>query len=226
MVVDKSQIHLYGAIIIISIIIGIAYIYLSLRKDRINDNRISLYFLMYITFSIIMGKQFTLLTSHHTNFLTVGLSSYGGGIGVILSAYIFEKILPLNNQLKKYAIISLPLVYSISKIACFVSGCCFGIPYDGVGHIIYKDGLNIPVFPIQIVETIVFFIIFLYCNNKRKSKNIIEITILICSIAKGLLDFLRYEHLTKIITFNQIISIIVCLLLLIEFIYKKKLVNK
>lgn len=213
MIIHQIKFPIYGIIIFLSIIIGMIYIYHSLKKNHYQDKNILLYFLMYVTFSIIIGKIYTMITSsEQNNIITAGLSSYGGLIGVMLSAFIFEKILPLNNQLIKYSILSLPLVYSLSKIACFLVGCCNGIPYSGFGYVIYKEGLNIPQFPIQIVETIIFFGVFLICNIYREKKNIIFWTIISSASIKFLLDYLRYDHLDKMITNNQIFSIIIIII--------------
>lgn len=223
MIINKINFPIYGIIIVLSVFIGMLYVYVSLRKDNYKDKNILLYFLMYAAFSFVLGKMFTIITNpNENNFLTAGLSSYGGLVGVILSAYIFEKILPTNNKIIKYSIISLPLIYGLTKIACFVVGCCYGIPYNGIFNVIYTSGLNKPLFPIQITETIVFLIIFIICHKLRNNKNIIYITIILVSIFKFLLDFLRYDHITKLITVNQIFSIVLLIGTIIVFIYNKK----
>ena len=222
MIFNKINFPIYGIIILLSVVIGMLYVYVSLRKDNYKDKNILLYFLMYITFSIVLGKMFTIVTdSNVNNFLTAGLSSHGGLIGVIAAAIIFEKILPTNNKIIKYSIISLPLIYGLTKIACFIVGCCYGIPYNGIFSITYTHGLNKPLFPIQITETIVFLIIFIICHKLRNNKNIIYITIILVSIFKFILDFLRYDHITKLITVNQIFSVILLIGTIIVFIYTK-----
>lgn len=209
MIIGKIKFPIYGIIIVLSIIIGMLYIYLSLKKDKISNKNILLYYLMFGAFSLIFGKIFTILTNPNMdNLLTASLSSYGGVIGVILASIIFEYILPTDKKIIKYSIISLPLIYGVSKIACFVVGCCYGIPYDGLFSVIYSNGLNISLFPIQLVETIVFVILFIICNKIKNNKNIVYITIILCSLFKFLLDFLRYDHVYKLITINQIFSLI------------------
>lgn len=223
MIFNKINFPIYGIIILLSVVIGMVYVYISLRKDNYKDKNILLYFLMYITFSIVLGKMFTIVTDPNVNnFLTAGLSSYGGLIGVIVAAIIFEKILPTNNKIIKYSIISLPLIYGLTKIACFIVGCCYGIPYNGIFSITYTNGLNKPLFPIQITETIVFLIIFIICHRLRNNKNIIYITIILVSVFKFSLDFLRYEHITKLITVNQIFSIILLIGTIVIWIINKR----
>ena len=223
MVISKQTFPFYGIIILISMIISLFYIYRMLKKENIKDKNIYLYILLYGLFAIVFGKLYTIVTSGFKyNILNAGLSSYGGLLGVLIACIVFELILPTNKKIIKYTIMSLPLTYGIGKIGCFIAGCCYGIPYNGIFNVVYKDDLNIGQFPIQIVETIVFIIIFIICNKLKNNKNIIYITILISTIAKFLLDFLRYEHINKLLTINQIFSIVIILVLIPIFIIKRK----
>ena len=95
----------------------------------------------------------------------------------------------------KYTILSLPLVYGLTKIACFIAGCCGGIPYEGIFKVKYVDALNIWQFPIQITESIIFLLIFIVCHFFKKNNNINYIAMTLVYIFKFLLDFLRYDHI-------------------------------
>ena len=212
----------YGIIVLLSVLIGIIYIYKSLKKEKINDKRIFLFFFMMFVFAFVFGKIYTLLTDPDvTSFLKAGLSSYGGLIGVVISAIYFELILPTDKKIIKYSIISLPLIYSLSKIGCTVAGCCGGIPYKGLFNVTYVDRMNIQQFPVQALEVIVFMIIFIVCNKFKANKYITYITMSAVAIFKFLLDFLRYDHVTKMITVNQIFSIILLAIVIIVFIINK-----
>ena len=222
LIISKYSFPFYGIIILCSIISSLVYIYLNLKKENINNKNVFLYILMYISFAIVFGKLYTVITDpNQSNIFTAGLSSYGGLIGVVISSIIFEKILPTDNKIIKYTIISLPLTYGISKIGCFIAGCCYGIPYDGILSVTYVDGLNIKLFPIQFLEVVVFLIIFMICNKLKDKKNIIYITLFLVSIFKFLLDFLRYDHIKKLITVNQIFSLILLIVVIIILVYKK-----
>lgn len=226
MVIHKINFPIYGIIIIVSILIGMLYIYLKLKENKNNNKEIIYYFIIYLTFAILCGKMYTILVYYQTdlNILTAGLSSYGGLIGVVIGSVIFEKIFYCNKNIIKYSVLSLPLVYGLTKTACFIAGCCYGIPYSGIFYVIYPAGLNIKQFPIQIVETIVALIIFFICNKYKDKKNITYITLSITFITKFLLDFLRYEHINIIISRNQIASIVFIIILLV--IKKTNLIDK
>ena len=220
--IPKINFPIYMIIILLSIFIGMIYVFNSLKKISKVDN-LYLYFILNMMLTLFMGIMVSIILSGSFDFSSIGLSSYGGVVGVILSSLIFEKIIPYDGNLIKFSIISLPLIYGLSKIACFISGCCYGIPYDGLLFVRYNE-LN--VFPVQFLETIVFIIIFIICNRFKNNKNIIWYTIFTSAFFKFLLDFLRYDHISKLITVNQIISIILMILSIIVLIFKKKIYNE
>ena len=197
------------------------YIYHNVKKEGCKNKQILLYFIMYIAVAVMCGKIYTTLIYNNMTFLTAGLSAYGGLVGVVIASIIFEKILPVDGKIIKYTILSLPLVYGLSKIACFIVGCCGGIPYEGIFKVKYVDVLNIWQFPIQITETIVFILLFLISHNFRNKKNINYIVLVLVSIFKFLLDFLRYDHINILITRNQIFSIVLLIIIIIVFIVQK-----
>lgn len=220
--IPKINFPIYMIIILLSIFIGMIYVFNSLKKISKVDN-LYLYFILDMMLTLFMGIMVSIILSGSFDFSSIGLSSYGGVAGVILSSLIFEKIIPYDGNLIKFSIISLPLIYGLSKVACFISGCCYGIPYDGLLFVRYNK-LN--VFPVQFLETVVFIIIFIICNRFKDNKNIIWYTIFTSAFFKFLLDYLRYDHINKLITVNQVISIVLMILSVIVIIYKKSIYNE
>lgn len=220
--IPKINFPIYMIIILLSIFIGMIYVFNSLKKISKVDN-LYLYFILNMMLTLFMGIMVSIILSGSFDFSSIGLSSYGGVAGVILSSLIFEKIIPYDGNLIKFSIISLSLIYGLSKIACFISGCCYGIPYDGLLFVRYNK-LN--VFPVQFLETVVFIIIFIICNRFKGNKNIIWYTIFTSAFFKFLLDYLRYDHINKLITVNQVISIVLMILSVIVIIYKKSIYNE
>ena len=207
--------YVYPSMIILSLIVNVIIVLIISRKFKYNvDELVSM--LVIDNIGIIGGGiLYTYIFSKG-----FGFSSLGGVIGGLIMLYLYSLLVKKDY---KYMLIlfmpSIPLMYAIGKIGCFVAGCCYGIPYDGIGHIVYHSSevalLNTNLFPIQIVETIIFLIIFIYVISRyymnKFSIKLIMIEIIICGISKFLLDFLRYEHTIKLITSNQIM----CLLLVI-----------
>ena len=207
--------YVYPSMIVLSLIVNVIIVLIISRKFKYNvDELVSM--LVIDNIGIIGGGiLYTYIFSKG-----FGFSSLGGVIGGLIMLYLYSLLVKKDY---KYMLIlfmpSIPLMYAIGKIGCFVAGCCYGIPYDGIGHIVYHSSevalLNTNLFPVQIVETIIFLIIFIYIISRyyknKFSIKLIMIEIIVCGIAKFLLDFLRYEHTVKLITSNQIM----CLLLVI-----------
>ena len=207
MVINEINFPIYGTMIVVSLILGMIFNYYYLKKGNIKKQNILLFLLMILVFALIGGEMMSLLTEKNSN--TIGLSSYGGAIGIIIASIIFEKICPSNNLYIKSSVISLPMIYAISKIGCFFSGCCYGLPCKSkILYVVYTEGLNMPLIPIQLIETVIFLLIFGICVKLHNNKNVIFITIILGAVSKFILDFFRYNHLEEVISKNQIVSII------------------
>ena len=214
MIINKIKFPIYGTMILLSLILACIFIYFYLKKQKVKNKSIFYYLIMVIPFAMFGGICISYTFGD-------GLSSYAGALALLVASLFYEKINPSKNKdFIKSTLIALPLIYSISKIGCFFAGCCYGLPYDGALSVTYTGGLNIPLIPIQLIETIFFLIAFIVILilNKKHNKHIIEITLIICASLKLLLDFLRYDHLTKVITFNQIVSLILIIITVIYII--------
>jgi len=222
MVINEIKFPIYGMMIILSILIGMIYIFFNIKSDIKKDRRLSLFFILVIPFTIIFGIYFTMVTSGNFSLSNIGLSSYGGLIGLLLSALIFEKILPTKWKIFKYTILALPLIYGISKLGCTFVGCCYGIPYNGPLNISYPFRNVYNVFPIQLTEVLVFIIAFFILNRFKDKKNIIPITVITGATLKFLLDFLRHSHIDQILSVNQIFSILLVLIAIIFIVKENK----
>lgn len=218
----NTKISLYGIVMILSIIIGLIVVYIYAKKEKFTKEELMV-FIIFIGLGTIYGaKYYTFFTNPtkyngHFDFIRVGQSSYGALIGIILMLFLYSKLFKKRFKDLMYIITPpIPLMYGIGKIGCFLAGCCYGIKYDGPLSITYNYSISAPkgisLFPIQIVETIVFILIFLYINKKtKKEKNknkIIGLTFIICGVAKFLLDYLRMSHTGIILSSNQIVSIV------------------
>ena len=227
MIINRINFPVYGAIILISLVCGVIFNFIYLKKNKIELQYNVLFLSMVLLFAIVGGIILNALFEKDKELISLkfGLSSFGGAIGVIVAAIVFEKIYTKDKIFIKSAVLSLPLIYSISKLGCFFAGCCYGLPCENrFFSVTYTNGLNIPLIPIQLIETIVFGIIFIACLSLKNKKNIVCITILICAFFKFILDFFRYNHLEEIISKNQIISIF--FILISVFLILKKEYNQ
>ena len=217
MIINFENIPMYSIFIIMSLAINCIVIFI-LGKKQENDKNTILCSLVYEIIGIIIGAKILNLiqVEENTSFYYAGFSAYGGVIGGIFSLIIFSKLYKISIlKLLNIYIPVLPLLYSISKLGCFFSGCCYGIEYTGFGNILYKSAtqapLDVRLFPIQIVESIMNFLIFIYLvyNYKENIKNtkIIQKVFILCGICKFSLEFLR-DSWSGALSSTQFISII------------------
>lgn len=236
----KTNIPIYGLIIIITIFSGLVVIYKNLKKENFENEKIIVLILYIIIGAILGGKYFSFATNFKKfngifSFNKIGLSSYGAIIGIIIMLIIFSKQFKINLKKIMYVTMpSIPLIYGMGKIGCFISGCCYGIKYSGPFKIIYKYSLSAPngisLFPVQLLEAIVFIIIFIVIqalNKKSKNKNnIIELVFITCGIAKFLLDYLRHTISHNLLSINQIFSLLFIIIGIFIILKSKKQNNK
>lgn len=234
----NSNIPFYSLFIFLALLSNVVVVSILSKKYNYSYKEI-VCLLLYENVGIIGGaKVMSFLTSYkgvkEFNFISLGLSSYGAVLGALAFIILFcvQFKISIKNTLLTF-LPSFPLMYSIGKIGCFLSGCCYGIKYNGIFKIMYKYSSeainNIYLFPIQIVESLVFLIIFIlimitYKKNKFNIKTL-SIFIIICGFSKFVLDFFRMSHLS-FISFNQIASIIFILSGIVLFIYSNLKINK
>lgn len=234
---NNNNIPFYSIAIFLALISNIIFVFINSQKYKNFNNREIIGLLIYVNVGIIFGaKILSYILSYEKlggkfNFINLGLTSYGAVTGAILFsvlfAYQFKKTL---NETINLFLPSIPLMYSIGKLGCFLAGCCYGIEYNGFGKIIYKYSSeapnNIYLFPVQLAESILFFLIFIYIryksSNKNCSSNILSVSFILCGITKFLLDFLRMSHKNMILSINQYISIIFIVIGLILYFKNKK----
>jgi len=215
MIINKIEFPIYMSALLLALIASSLNIYLELKNKTRKE---------YILYFLILFLSYCLFGGIYLSYTVNGkleLFSYTAAFTSLIAGITFEKIIPNKDRMYlKSLIISLPLAYSIAKIGCFLAGCCYGIPYNDIFSVTYTNGLNISLFPIQLLESLLFFILFIFLKKIKSKKHIVEISIICTCTLKYLTDFLRYEHINKIITRNQILSLLFILVVIIYSIYK------
>ena len=227
-----TQFNLYGFFILFSLVLYFMSACIISRKYKITllDFMFSiLYEFMFIIIGALSLTYFSELAKGHNG--VIGLSSSGGAIGALIGAFFYYIIYKknLNNFLTIY-ILPLPLAYGISKIGCYLVGCCYGIYYSCIGSTSYNYSLsapnNISLFPVQLLEVFLNIFIFLYLMlNFYKGKNqswLIANCFIITGLCKFLTDFLRFSHNNIFLSLNQYICLFFIILGIIIHIYAKK----
>lgn len=215
-----TEIPLYGIFILLALFANVIISSILAKKYNYNTTEVT-NMLVYENIGILLGAKILTYIEHYKeldfDLLNLGISSYGGVIGAIVFLLLFA--FQFKKKVKELLFVfmpSIPLMYAIGKIGCFLVGCCYGIEYTGIGSVVYKYSLaapsNLSLFPVQLVETFVFMLIFVYMLNKSLKDNFdyktLGISFVLCGISKFLLDYLRMSHIGKVLSFSQVISII------------------
>ena len=230
------EIASYGLIIFIAFIIGsiISVQYFSkfnhLGKDDV------LFAILYAIIGVGVGAKLLyiltnipfLIENYHTldfwdtliQMFKGGFVFYGGLIGGILGIYIYAKQFKISFKSILLTLLPVvPLIHAIGRIGCLCAGCCYGMEYDGFGSIVFHNSLlapnNVPLFPMQIVESIcnliIFAIIFVTYKKFIGTYKSIALYLILYGIVRFVLEFFRGDLIRGIyfsLSTSQWISII------------------
>ena len=224
----ETRFSLYPVVILVSFVCAVLFLNRDLKHRGVSKLNRLLFCFLSAVMAVAGSKMLTVILAipQPVSFLSAGMSSYGGAAGVIGAALIYEKIESAHGNFLKSAVLSLPLLYGVAKIACFVTGCCYGLPYSGPFAVTYPGRLHGTYFPVQIAETLVFvalFAVLVVLDRKKGGKGTGLRTVILCAATKFLLDFLRFDHVQHAVTKNQVISILFLAgALIVSFISVKK----
>ena len=124
----------------------------------------------------------------------------GGALGVWLGGRIFR--IPVGDYMQ-LAVPCLPLAHGFGRLGCGLAGCCYGIPYDGPGAVVYERSLiaapGIPLFPVQFLEAGLLFglslVLFLYTDRRpKRPKYGLSAYLLTYAVLRFFLEYLRGDE--------------------------------
>ena len=187
----------------------------------------ALLFLIYTVFSIL----FFFLNTQFGNWFTNGNKNY---FGTLLAWFISFAIVPVIFKISPYRTLDLfsaglPLQLMIAKIACSCWGCCWGKQMDNSFY--YNHNTSRYEVPVQIVEALVAFLLFIYLIykkkrmwNPQKEGSIFPLYLILYSISRFITEFLRSDlpNVWGKLDAYQVLSIIFMLfgVLLLCLVYK------
>lgn len=202
-----------------------------------------------------MGLLLSKIPSVVNNYSDTGLITLRGGFvffGGLLGTFGVLLILITVSKMKMYPFLDIvcvyiPLAHSFGRIGCFLAGCCFGVVCNGPlcieyplwshayreqireGLINYTSHVSLPVFPVQIVESICNLCIFtvlyiMYNKGGVKNGTIIKVYLITYSVVRFFLEFLRGDTPRGIyfgFSTSQYISSAIVAVIVISNIFRK-----
>ena len=244
-----KELPLYGLFFYIGIVFAGALSFIPSRKRKIPgfDWLSACAFAMIgaiigakLLFILVSIKDIIRLNLSFVAIIKGGFVFYGGLIGGILGILIFTRMykMPTIDYFDTAASV-VPLGHAFGRVGCFFAGCCYGMPYSGKFSVVYTTTagmtpLNTPLFPIQLVESILLLITFgvlytvtLKYPNKRGLPTILYISIY--SVIRFVLEFFRGDKERGGIGFlstSQIVSLLLLAGCISILVYVKKIRNK
>ena len=244
----------YGLIIFIGIFIGaIISIFYFTKFFNIKKEDV-FYCILYAVIGVGIGAKLLYIITNipflienyqtldlYDTFLQMlkgGFVFYGGLLGGILGVFIYSKQFKISfKELLLILLPVVPLIHSIGRIGCLCAGCCYGMEYHGFGAITFHDSLlapnDVPLFPMQIVEAICNFIIFIVLLVTYKkflgTYKTVGLYLVLYSIVRFTLEFFRGDLIRGIyfsLSTSQWISIVLFIIGIAIFVRESKNLTK
>lgn len=249
--IGNVTIYSYGVCIGIGIFAGFLAQYFIMKRYKQEYQRAVDMVLLAVTFGFVGAKlnfyivnlndirtDISLLNPFHE-----GLVIYGGVIAGMITVLLYCKINKLNiGEYMDTSIISVAIAQTIGRIGCFMSGCCYGISYNGPFSITFKNSQfapnNVSLLPTQLIFSFADFVNFCILLIYKKKNKIAGRTIALYMINYGLgrfcLEYIRGDSVRGTIlgmSTAQFTSIFMCIIgcLLYGIIttqYNKKIASK
>ena len=205
----------YGPIVFLSIIAGVVVAAILMKKAGVKKETVVYTVLLTFISILVFSAMLSILLSGDIR--KVGFVGAGGALGLLVGV-IFSALIHRDHITESISawIVTLPLMYGLSKTVCHIAGCCHGIPYNGPFSVAYELYDNVALFPVQLTETITFLIIFiigfmLYLKTSDKLRAA-TIVLLASGFSKIALEFLRESHIGEIISGYQILVFCITIL--------------
>ena len=248
--IGSFMIPWYGLFIVLGIAAGVLLGYFLIRGARLSfDDFIQV--VCFVGLGAMIGAKllylavswkdidFSRLTDlEYLNALMGGgFVFYGGLIGGLAGLYLCGKILRIHVlDYAQAAIPVIPLVHAFGRVGCAVVGCCYGVPYEGVGAIAYQESVaapvGVPLFPVQAVEAagclvlsavLCFYIVS--CRKKGRKAKSVQLYLILYAALRFVLEFARYDDAERGILLglstSQWISIGICMAVVVLEIRRK-----
>lgn len=207
--IGSLTIHGYGFMIAVGILIGASLSFILAKKHDLNQDVIIDLLLCVVLGGFVGAKLLGLIVN--AKYLINGAITlaqalnvtviYGGIIGAFgcCAVYCWRK----KIDFWAYSDLALPcaaITQGIGRIGCLLAGCCYGIPYDGIGAITFTESIfapnNTPLFPTQIVSSVFMLSygilsLWHYNHHKIEKGSIGSTYFLVYGIGRTIIEYFR-----------------------------------
>ncbi|MEO0074567.1 MAG: prolipoprotein diacylglyceryl transferase [candidate division WOR-3 bacterium] len=229
--VGSFQIYSYGLMLFLSFLIGTMLVENRARKFGVNPEKITNLALLTLIM-VVIGARLLYVIFHFSEFANDligiiafwrgglgGLMFFGGFLFAFIAGIIYVQVnrMPIYKMLDAIAP-ALVLGEGITRIGCFLNGCCFGKPTNCFMGIIFPPHsaagyqFHIPIHPTQLYSSLAGFILFgiaLILEKKHLKDGVLfGIILALYSLFRFGIDFVRYYENAANFLVNQIIALV------------------
>jgi phosphatidylglycerol:prolipoprotein diacylglycerol transferase len=237
--------HSSGIFYALAFLTGILIWYWLTKKTKLEYQKVLDYIFGVIILGVIGARLFYIL-EFKDEFGNLGemVAVWNGGL-VFYGGFIFASIYLVThlyfNQRDKIwrwldtAIMATLVGHAVGRISCFLNGDSFGKPSNLPWAIkLPALGDNISRHPTPIYELIAYLLIFLILlslfKKQRRDGEILFIGIILYSLARFLIEFLRYHDVGELLvnnfSYSQLISLILLSTGIAGIFYIRKIKNE
>ncbi|MCB2306441.1 prolipoprotein diacylglyceryl transferase [Clostridium estertheticum] len=234
------KIYGYGLMIMIGILSALCLLSCRSKKEQYNEDNIWDMAILTIICGVIGGKVMYIITDikevlQNPSVLKDvgnGFVIYGAILGGILGIYIYSKKKAWNTlSVLDLLVPSLPLAQGFGRIGCFLAGCCYGKVTSLPIGVEFNNSLfapaNVFLIPTQIFSSIFDFMLALfllwYDRRERKKGRVFSLYLIIYSVGRFLIEFLRGDPRGSVSIFStsQFISFFVLIIGILLFNFER-----
>jgi phosphatidylglycerol:prolipoprotein diacylglycerol transferase len=221
--------HSYGLMLAVSFFLGIL---LASRRAPSRGLHPDLLFdaSLVIVFASILGARLMYVLFHRQEMHSLldvvalwsgGLTMYGGVLAAMGAVWVFvrRRHVPFLSMADVVAP-SLALGLGLTRIGCFLNGCCYGRPTQGPFGVVFPPESfvgrvfeNTPLHPTQLYSAVtglsIVVVLLLFDRRPRRAGQVFGLWLMLDATGRFGLDFLRYYEANAYVlgglTVNQVI---------------------
>ncbi|MGL4572976.1 MAG: prolipoprotein diacylglyceryl transferase [Clostridium sp.] len=208
--IGNFKVYSYGFMIAIGIVLASTLFIKRAKREGYDEDKLLNLIIITVISGALGGKLLFIITEYKAILNNPEiLLNFGNGFviygAIMLGAfglYLYSKRCGFNTlQLADLAVPSLALAQGFGRIGCFLAGCCYGRETSlPIGVVFPVDSLaesGVPLIPTQLFSSIFDFALaaFLlwYSGKKRKEGRVLASYIIIYSIGRFFVEFLRND---------------------------------
>lgn len=221
----------YGLMAMLGVAVGARVGMIQVRRRGLSGDNLILLCAIGALGAIVGAKLLYLLVSfreidlhrltdwsYFSALMRGGFVFYGGILGMLPALWFCNvKMEICVLDYIECCIGCVPLGHAFGRVGCFLVGCCYGRPYDGIFAVTYTCSQFAPngisLFPVQLLEAaleLLIGILLLTAGKKWKGMTGLYCYIALYALCRFLLEFLRADAARGIIaglSTSQILSI-------------------